>query len=62
MRVEHEPQKPSAQFWMGCTNNLEGNDVGQKLPYKHFTASAASTQISLTVLVVAHIFYCFNWL
>ncbi|EFA09264.2 matrix metalloproteinase-2 [Tribolium castaneum] len=55
MRVEHRQQKPSGPFWMGCSNNLEGNDVLQKLPYKHFAASGSSCRyldVTAALLVI----------
>ncbi|KAJ8974533.1 hypothetical protein NQ317_009100 [Molorchus minor] len=33
MRVDHVEQKLSAPFWMGCSTNYQGKELGQKMPY-----------------------------
>lgn len=52
MRVEHSEPKPSAPFWMGCSDNFESNDIGQKLPYKDLSSGNAKTSTSLAAFMI----------
>lgn len=53
MRIEHGYPKPSAPFWMGCTNNMEESDLpGDKLPYTDIQSSInSSTSNKYTILI-----------
>lgn len=46
MRVEHEEQNDSAQFWMGCSKNL-GFEPDNKAP---LTATSSTSGVALPTL------------
>lgn len=47
MRVAHEEPKLSAPFWMGCTSNIEGTELGETSP----SSSRASPRVFDKILV-----------
>ncbi|KAK9883688.1 hypothetical protein WA026_001874 [Henosepilachna vigintioctopunctata] len=53
MRVEHEEQKLSAPFWMGCTDNMEGKHFGDKYPHTSPNSASTHTKHDATIFVIA---------
>lgn len=51
MRVEHEEQNDSAQFWMGCSKNI-GFEPNNKEPY---TATDSISGVSAAALPAIHL-------
>lgn len=59
MRIVRGYPKPSAPFWMGCTKNIQQNDVLEKLPYTDLKTTSSSVEtIAFNYCLIALLLIC----